>query len=221
MKSTRNKVLGLVFGAALGLSVQGFAYAQTQLPKNSYQYRAMVIQNARQYWGPDANVALFAAQFHQESAWNNDAKSHVGARGLGQFMPGTAQEVHNRYADLKALPIYSPLWSIKALFLYDRQLYQAIKPLQRTTDLHPCTHYAMMLSAYNGGLGWLNRDRRLTIQRGGNPDIWWGHVEKNSNRAAWAIKENRDYPVRIMLRHTQTYLANGYPGVDVCQVSKP
>ena len=169
------------------------------------------------YWGPNANVALFAAQCHQESAWNNEAKSYVGAKGLGQFMPGTAVEVHNRYSDLKALPMYSPLWSVKALFLYNRQLYNGIKPMKQAT-IHDCSKYAMMLSAYNGGAGWLNRDRKQTLALGQNPDIWWGNVERNSRRAGWAIKENRDYPVRTMLKHTKLYLAAGYPGVDVCLV---
>lgn len=207
-------MLGLSLAALGG---QASASGLKPLPRNSYQYKAMVIKEARTYWGPEANVALFAAQFHQESGWNNEAKSYVGAKGLGQFMPGTAQEVHARYKDLAVLPIYSPLWSVKALFLYDRQLYQAIKPL-RKASIHDCSRYAMMLSAYNGGLGWLNRDRQLTINAGKNPDIWWGNVELYSKRAGWAIKENRDYPVRIMLRHTQTYLAHGYPGVDVCKV---
>lgn len=208
-------LLSLLLGI-LTLASPVLANAQT-LPKNSYQYKAMVIAEGRRVWGPDANIALFAAQFHQESMWNNQAKSYVGARGLGQFMPATGAEVHERYPELKTLPIYSPLWSIRALYLYDRQLYVAIKPLKKPV-IHPCSRYAMMLSAYNGGLGWLNRDRKLTIAAGKNPDIWWGSVELYSKRAGWAIKENRDYPIKIMLRHQKLYLGHGYPGVNVCQV---
>ena len=193
------------------------AKPKVDLPNRSYQYRALVIKEARMYWGPNANVALFAAQFHQESMWNNNAKSHVGAQGLGQFMPATAKDVHARYADLRQYAMYSENWSVKALFLYDRELYRAIKPL-RKTSIHPCSHYAMMLSSYNGGLGWLNRDRKLTITNGKNPDIWWDNVEKYSNRAGWAIRENRDYPIKIMLRHLPMYLAAGYPGDNPCQV---
>lgn len=211
-----NKAL-LVMMLGFSLAAFGGKASSQGLPKNSYQYKALVIKESRHYWGPNANVALFAGQFHQESGWNNEAKSYVGAKGLGQFMPGTAVEVHNRYPDLKALPMYSPLWSVKALFLYDRQLYDAIKPMQKPM-IHDCSRYAMMLSAYNGGLGWLNRDRRLTVQMGKNPDIWWDNVDQYSKRAGWAIKENRDYPVRIMLRHTKLYLSQGYPGVDPCQI---
>lgn len=213
-KGLRKVLLAITLGLCIAASP--FSNAQ-QLPKRSYQYKAIVIKEARQYWGPNANVALFAAQIHQESMWNNEAKSYVGAQGIGQFMPATAREVHERYPDLNRLPMYSPLWSIRGLMLYNRQLYRSIKPLKRSY-LHPCSHYAMMLSSYNGGLGWLNRDRRLTIAAGKNPDIWWGNVENYSNRARWAIKENRDYPVRILLRHLPLYLSHGYPGEHVCKV---
>lgn len=191
-----------------------FAQAQTALPKSSYQYRALMIKEGRRIWGPDAQIALFAGQFHQESLWNNAAKSYVGAQGLGQFMPATAKDVHARYATLRELEMYSPAWSIRALFIYDLELYKAIKP--RGAAMGQCSHYAMMLSAYNGGLGWVNRDRTLTVANGGNPDIWWNNVELYSKRAGWAIKENRGYPRRILLKHQLLYLQHGYPGVNPC-----
>lgn len=213
-KGINKALIALALGICLAATG---GQANASLPKRSYQYKAIVIKEARYYWGPNANVALFAAQFHQESMWDNEAKSYVGAKGLGQFMPGTAKDVHRKYKDLAVLPIYSPLWSVKALFLYDRELYRAIKPMVKTS-IHPCSHYAMMLSAYNGGLGWLNRDRKQTLQAGKNPDIWWGNVEQYSRRAGWAIKENRGYPERIMLKHLLAYMAAGYPGENVCRV---
>ena len=72
----------------------------------------------------------------------------------------------------------------------------------------------MTLSAYNGGLGWLQRDQRLTAQRGSNPAYWWGSVERYSRRAKWAIKENRGYPRAIIYTHQPHYL--GWGGVRVC-----
>lgn len=38
-----------------------------------------------------------------------------------------------------------------------------------------------------------------------NPEIWWDNVEKHSKRAKWAIKENRDYPRKILLTHQPKY----------------
>lgn len=211
---TRRRFNGYMLALAIGLALTaGPSRAQSVLPKASYQYRALMLKEGRRVWGPNAQIALFAAQFHQESAWNNQAKSYVGAQGLGQFMPGTAKDVHMRYAQLREYEMYSPMWSIRALFLYDLELYQAIKP---RVAMHQCTHYAMMLSAYNGGLGWVNRDRTLAAANGKNPDIWWNNVELYSKRAPKFIKENRDYPKRIILKHQFLYLQHGYPGVNPC-----
>lgn len=190
--------------------------AQNRLPSNSYQYRAILTHEARTIWGIDANIALFAGQIHQESTWNADAVSRVGARGLGQFMPGTAQDMQQWYApQLSQYPVYSPIWSIRALLLYNKRNYGQIKPKQM--ELIPvCERLAMMFSAYNGGLGWLNRDRKSAQLVGANPDIWFGQVELYSTRALWAFNENRSYVQRILGPRLDLYLLNGYPGVDPC-----
>lgn len=201
--------------ATLLMLVSLSAFAQ-RLPPNSFQYRAILTHEARTIWGLDANIALFAGQIHQESTWNPDAVSRVGARGLGQFMPGTAQDMQRWYApQLQQYPIYSPLWSIRALLLYNQRLYRAIKP-QVTEQMAHCDRIAMMLASYNGGLGWVNRDRRQTASIGANQDIWFGSVELYSPRAKWAFEENRDYVRRIMGPRLQLYLRSGYPGVDPC-----
>lgn len=70
----------------------------------------------------------------------------------------------------------------------------------------------MTLSAYNGGLGWVNRDKRLVP----NPEAWFCGVETKSNRADWAFKENRNYPRRILLELEPLYVGDNWPGATVC-----
>src|SRR3990167_4146722 len=60
-----------------------------------------------------------------------------------------------------------------------------------------------------GGEGWVNRDKRLAAMNRKDIKRWWGHVELYSPRAAWAIKENRDYPRRILLQRQPSYLVWG------------
>ncbi len=201
---------------AILLLVMSVAAFGQRLPPNSFQYRAVLTHEARTIWGMNANIALFAGQIHQESTWNPDAVSRVGARGLGQFMPATAQDMQVWYApQLRQYPIYSPIWSIRALLLYNQRLYRQIKP--RQGELVPeCDRIAMMLASYNGGLGWVNRDRRQAEGVGANPDLWFGSVELYSTRAKWAFEENRDYVRRILGPRLSLYLSNGYPGVNPC-----
>ena len=83
------------FAAAAGLVLVCALLAlalpvQAQVPQAAQQYRALLVRTAHAVWGLDAPVAVLAAQIHQESAWNAQAISRVGAQGLAQFMPATA-----------------------------------------------------------------------------------------------------------------------------------
>ncbi|ELJ4477997.1 lytic transglycosylase domain-containing protein, partial [Salmonella enterica] len=122
-------------------------------PLAALKYRSDVIRSARVDWGLNAPVADFAAQLHQESGWNPAARSPVGAQGLAQFMPSTADWLSGLMPHLASREPWNPGWAIRALVSYDRWLWQ------RVTVPDGCERMAMTLSAYNGGLGWVNRDR--------------------------------------------------------------
>lgn len=173
-------------------------------PTAALRYRSDVIRSARVDWGLNAPVADLAAQLHQESGWNPVARSPVGAEGLAQFMPSTADWIAGLMPHLAAREPWNPGWAIRALVSYDRWLWQ------RVAVPDGCERMAMTLSAYNGGLGWVNRDRRLARLRGLDDARWFGAVETvNAGRSAANWRENRHYPQRILHTLAPRYLSWG------------
>jgi soluble lytic murein transglycosylase-like protein len=167
-------------------------------------------------WGLDAPIATFAAQIHQESRWIVTARSPVGAQGLAQFMPTTSQWIAAAYPKHLAGPQpYNPGWAMRALVQYDLSLKQ------QNRASNQCDHWAMILSAYNGGQGWVNRDRKLASASGADGLAWFGSIEKfNAGRSAANFKENRHYPRAILLQWEPLYQKAGW-GNGVCDEGNP
>lgn len=179
-------------GALLLLTLPLVAEAQG-IPPAARQYQRALIGNARFVWGLEAPVAVFAAQVHQESGWRADARSKF-ASGLTQFTPATADWISQKFPeDLGANQPLNPAWALRALARYDKYLHD-----RQATAATPCDRWAFTLAAYNGGEGWISRDKRLAQQQGADPTQWWGAVEYFSPRARWAFEENRGYPRRIL-----------------------
>lgn len=186
--------------------------AETVIPRSALQYRAQLTREARAVWGMDAPVALFAAQIHTESWWRNDTVSSVGAQGLAQFMPSTAKWLPTVAPETGRPAPFDPRWSLRACVTYDKWLHDRLRPM-RAASLATGEHMAFMLSAYNGGLGWVGKDRALAARTGRNPDRWFGHVsDVNAGRNKSAIKENRRY-VTLIFQRQSAYVAAGWaPG---------
>jgi hypothetical protein len=195
------KSLLLVLGVTLAvLLVTPPVMAQSvhSEPRASLAYKRDVIRLSRHAWGMDAPTPLFAAQIHQESTWNPNAKSPF-ASGLAQFTPSTAEWMVEVFPELERADTLNPIWSIRAMLLYNRWLYNRMEAKDE------CNRWAFALSAYNGGVGWIPRDKRLAVEAGYDPLLWWGNVEHTTSRAAWAKKENREYPHRIIYTHQPIY----------------
>lgn len=185
------------------------AFAGT-IPHESSRYRNELTRQARLIWGLDAPIAVMAAQIHQESAWNKSAVSAVGAKGLAQFMPATAQWIPQIDKSLSSVYPSNPSWALRALARYDFWLYSRLK-----ADTN-CDRWAFTLSAYNGGLGWVLRDKKAANAAGDSRWLWWDNVEKyNAGRGNAQFLENRGYPRRILLMLTPRYQQAGW-GQGVC-----
>ncbi|MCH2476397.1 MAG: transglycosylase SLT domain-containing protein [Gammaproteobacteria bacterium] len=178
-----------------------------EVPKESLKYKRDLIRHSRIIWGLNAPVPLFAAQIHQESSWNHLAKSKY-AEGLSQFTGSTAEWIIKIFPELEDANVYNPIWSIRAMLLYDTWLNE------RISSSGECNQWAMILSSYNGGLTWLNMDKEITKNNNKDPETWWNNVENYSSRANWAYQENRDYPKKIIFLHQPKYLNWG--GKHIC-----
>lgn len=196
-----------LFAAGLAVACTQ-AHAQT-IPREAQAYRLTLKREAQQAWGLQAPVATFAAQVHQESRWRTDATSPVGAQGMAQFMPQTAAWWCLRTSDAACQPT-NPTWALRALVGYDKFLFERLKAVD------DCNRMAFTLSAYNGGLGWVYRDRAQASTKGVDPLVYFDAVEHvNAGRSAAAFTENRHYPRAILHRLTPLYQAANW-GRGVC-----
>ncbi|MXX39148.1 MAG: transporter substrate-binding domain-containing protein, partial [Gemmatimonadetes bacterium] len=126
-------------------------------------YDELAKKYARQY-GQDWR--LITAQMYQESKFDPQATSWVGARGLMQVMPDTGRELG--FTDL-----YDPEDNIHAGVKYLSQLVNRFDP-----NIPKKERMRFALAAYNVGYGHVLEARRLAREKGWNPDQWFGHVEQ-------------------------------------------
>ena len=191
------------------LFMADICHAEAQIPRAALQYRNQLVREARAVWGLDAPVAVFAAQIHTESWWRNDTVSHVGAQGLAQVMPATAKWLPTVAPETGRPAPFNPAWSLRACVTYDRWLWE------RVPGHDDRERMAFTLSAYNGGLGWVGRDRKKARGLGLDDRVWFGAVENvNAGRGKAAFRENRNYPRLILNERQYAYIKAGWgPGV--------
>ena len=207
-------LLAFAMCVVMGFCAAPVHAAETAIPRAALQYRNQLVREARAVWGLNAPVSIFAAQIHTESWWRNDTVSAAGAQGLAQFVPSTAAWLPSVAPETGTPAPFSPAWSLRACVTYDKWLYDRLRPM-RAASLAFCERTAFMLSGYNGGIGWVGKDRALAARTGRNPDRWFGHVEDvNAGRNKSAIKENRRYVALIFERQSAYVKAGWGPGVD-------
>lgn len=186
------------------------ATAFAAIPNDAKTYQRTLTRTAHAHWGLDAPVATMAAQIHQESRWRIDARSRVGAEGLAQFMPATSEwfaSINPR--DLTTAQPFNPAWAMRAMVLYDAWLHKRIAAADN------CNRWAFTLSAYNGGLGWVQRDQALASASGAGALVYANVKPFNAGRSQASINENRQYVTAIITQWQPLYVQAGW-GRGVC-----
>lgn len=79
--------LGVLALAAVALAAAQGPAQQLLGPRVPDEYKPLIREAAARC--PAVPAEVLAAQIDQESSWQADARSPVGARGIAQFMPGT------------------------------------------------------------------------------------------------------------------------------------
>jgi len=129
-------------------------------------------------------VHLVMAVIHQESAFDPQAKSRSGARGLMQVMPATGRDLARQLRlPYSATRLYDPDYSVRLGTTYLRQMMRMFDG-----------RVELALAGYNGGPG---RIRQLWRLAGPEPEL-------DAFVEGLTIEESKNYVKRILV------LADGY-----------
>lgn len=198
------------------------------LISGALQYLPLLAAQLTQYWASYPLPHYIAAQVDQESGWKPRAtlrtSRELGA-GFGQFTKTFTADGRVRFDALGEMRAkhkaelagwswanpYDETMQLRALVLKNRDNWQAIRFAANDNE-----HTAMMLVAYNGGLGRVLSDRNLCRNTPGcDPARWWGNIEHTSLLAKTTVKGygrsffqiNREYPQLIMRVRAPKYVA--------------
>jgi soluble lytic murein transglycosylase-like protein len=167
------------------------------IPRAALKWRSTIVREVRYWWGMAEPRDTFAGQLHQESRYNEAARSPVGAQGLAQFMPSTAAWIAALYpADLQPANALDAHWAIRACVKYDRWIYDRFLGAADRQE-----HWGMALAGYNAGSGWIAKERKLAP----DPSRWYGSTENICLRSASACAESRGYARNIWFRWRPLY----------------
>ena len=105
---------------------------------------------------------LLAAQCYQESGFDPEAVSSMGAQGLMQLMPATAEAM-----DVPEGKCFDPEQNISAAVRYIRKVNQSFADIKDADE-----RIRFTLAAYNGGVGHVQDAQILAHKAGRNHHIW-------------------------------------------------
>ena len=138
----------------------------TESVKRFKQMKGLFQKYADRYQFP---WMLIAAQAYQESGLDQKARSPVGAIGVMQVMPATAA---------------SPPVNIRNVTKLEPNIQAGIKLLKFIRDdyfedepMDPLNKTLITLAAYNAGPARLKQCRKMAVDMGLNPNVWFRNVE--------------------------------------------
>lgn len=110
---------------------------------------------------------LMAAQAYQESTFDPQAVSYMGAMGLMQLMPGTAREVGVSQSE-----VFVPESNVRGASKLIKKLNSHYASITNADE-----RINFILASYNAGAGHVDDARALAKKYGKNPDVWLSNVD--------------------------------------------
>lgn len=138
---------------------------------------------------------LLAAQAYQESAFDPEAVSFMGAMGLMQLMPSTAKTV-----GVKMNKVFEPEHNLKGAVKLIALLNEHYNDIN-----NPSERINFILAAYNAGSGHVDDARRLAHKYGKDPNRWLGNVDGFVLRMSEARMYNQPEVQHGYFRGSETY----------------
>lgn len=132
---------------------------------------------------PDCDWLLIKAQVAQESAFNPNAKSPVGACGLLQLMPATAKQVFG----LSPEALLDPDLNLSAGIQYLKIQYAHLPEIASHEE-----RLKFALASYNAGRGYINKALALAYDFEHGEPIPNGHKgAKPGNWQSWEFSKEK------------------------------
>jgi membrane-bound lytic murein transglycosylase MltF len=130
-----------------------------------------VIDIFKKYGGQyDFDYLMLVAQGYQESKLDQSLRSHMGAVGVMQVLPSTAQSDPINISGIDKDT--------------DKNIHAGVKYLRHLVDtylddpaINDRNRTLLAFAAYNAGPGNLGKMRRMAEKSGLDPNVWYGNVE--------------------------------------------
>lgn len=192
MKNIKMILLMILF---LGIFTNCFATGiADKLPIDKYtsKYDTIIRKEVKRNFSLGLDWRWMKAQVATESAFNPNAVSPVGAKGLSQFMNATFNDVVKRSGYIQD-DIFNPRWNLAAQAWYDKKLYNTWR--SKRTEL---SRIQLMMCSYNSGLKYPLNAQKLCIASGKKDCNEWSAIRIYApNVRGWIYNESLHYVQKI------------------------
>ena len=170
------------------------AFAQ-RVVDNQDRYDDTFRKYSKRFFGVGFDWHYFKAQGLAESGLDPEARSHVGARGVMQLMPGTYAMIKKARSESFG-EITDPEWNIAAGILFNRDLWHV---WAKTPDEQERLRF--MFGSYNAGEGTIKRASNVARAKQLNDKSWNSIEQVAPSVQRWRYTETLPYVRKIEKNH--------------------